>query len=453
MADIIIIDAPCGAGKTSWAIQEMDNCPDTSYVFCTPFLSEAQRIIDSCKKHCFTEPKSWEQSKIDDFNSLLKENKDIAVTHSTFLNATPQTIQLIEEGHYTLIIDEALDVVQDFNDIHGVQIDAAQKIDKSSIQLLRDGGFIRIAEQGKVEWIGGHYDGGKFQVVERLATAGRLYLVNDTVMVCVYPPEVFRAFEAVYVLTYLCEGSPICPYFEMFGIGYKKMGITGNHETGYALCEHTSEGDRAFRALCAEKVHLCDNHAMLDAYTKSALSKKWYDNHIRRCDNDIKKLKSHVTNFYRRIGAKATDLITYSIIDRDGTRIEVQSTGLMWTCYKPYERAVRGKGYTSGKRLTMADGKDVQERITCFVPSNAKASNKYRVRWALAYLINMYYPPYMAAFFNSGGVSFNTDCYAVSCLVQWICRSRIRDGNPIELYLPSERMRKLYRRWIMGKFS
>ena len=454
MNNVIIIDAPCGAGKTSWAIQEMDNHPDTPYVFCTPFLSEAQRIISACHKHRFKEPKNWEQTKLDDFNNLLEGKEDITVTHSTFLNATPQTIQLIADGNYTLIIDEALDVVQDFNNLHDVQNDAAQRIDRDSIQLLRDGGFIRTTERGRIEWIGGHYDGGKFRVMERLARAGRLYLAGNAVMVCTYPPEMFHAFEAVYVLTYLYEGSPICPYFEVFGIKHEKMGITGSREIGYALCEHTSEADKAFRTLCAEKIHLCTNPAMLDAYEgRTDLSKKWYDTRMSRHSDDIGKLKSHVTNFFRMVGAKATDLIPYLIVDQDGAETEVQSTGLMWTCYKPHAGRMKGKGYNSGKRLTMADEKDVQERMLCFVPSNAKASNKYKVRWALAYLINMFYPPYMKSFFKSGGVDFNENCYSVSCLIQWICRSRIRDGQPIELYLPSGRMRRLYEQWLRGDFS
>lgn len=454
MSKVTIVDAPCGAGKTSWAIQEMDSHPDTPYVFCTPFLSEAERIIGACKAHRFKQPQNWEQTKLEDFNSLLAEKEDIAVTHSTFLNATPETVQLIADGNYTLIIDEALDVVQDFNNLHDVQNDKTQKMDEKSIELLLDAGNIRIGEMGKIEWIGKHYGGGKFVVMERLARAGRLYLASGAVTVCTYPPEMFHAFKDVYVLTYLYEGTPICPYFRLFGIEHIKKGVIKDSDV-FALCDHNETADKAFREMCAANVHVCGNRAMLMSYEgRTDLSKSWFDKRAsKRGQDDIAQLRNHVVNFYRNIGAKATDLITYTVTDTYGAEIEVQSTGIMWTCYKPHVEKLKGKGYYAGKRLTKRDSEELQDRMLCYVPSNAKASNKYKVRWALAYLINMFYPPYMKTFFKTGGVDFDENCYTVSCLIQWLCRSRIRDGLPVELYLPSGRMRRLYQRWLDGEFA
>jgi len=40
---IHIVDAPCGAGKTSAAINMIDN-DENKYIFITPFLSEVERI-------------------------------------------------------------------------------------------------------------------------------------------------------------------------------------------------------------------------------------------------------------------------------------------------------------------------------------------------------------------------------------------------------------------------
>ena len=117
MSQVTVIDAPCGAGKTSWAIQEMRRHPEKRYVYCTPFLDEITRIRTACPEHSFLEPNNYGHTKLDDFNRLLKEQRNIAVAHSTFLNATPETIELIRAGDYTIIIDEALDVVEEFNHI------------------------------------------------------------------------------------------------------------------------------------------------------------------------------------------------------------------------------------------------------------------------------------------------------------------------------------------------
>ncbi|MNJ69953.1 hypothetical protein D3C77_663630 [compost metagenome] len=55
--------------------------------------------------------------------------------------------------------------------------------------------------------------------------------------------------------------------------------------------------------------------------------------------------------------------------------------------------------------------------------------------------------PFERAFFEDRGVSVNQDLLAVSDLLQWVWRSRIRKGEAIKLYIPSSRMRKLLYAW------
>ena len=40
MSKITVVDSICGAGKTSWAIQFMDNNFKDRYIYITPFLEE-----------------------------------------------------------------------------------------------------------------------------------------------------------------------------------------------------------------------------------------------------------------------------------------------------------------------------------------------------------------------------------------------------------------------------
>jgi hypothetical protein len=42
------------------------------------------------------------------------------------------------------------------------------------------------------------------------------------------------------------------------------------------------------------------------------------------------------------------------------------------------------------------------------------------------------------------------DLFALSTLVQWLWRARIRNHQPVKLYIPSERMRDLFDRWLMS---
>ena len=130
---------------------------------------------------------------------------------------------------------------------------------------------------------------------------------------------------------------------------------------------------------------------------------------------------------------------------------------IMWTCQEQYRGKIAGKGYTQARSLTKheltlseEEKKKLQKRADCFVSLNAKATNDYRNRWALAYCANMYMQPLMLGFFEDSGLEVKEELYAVSCLIQWIFRSRIRDGKEIKLYLPSPRMRELYQGWLKG---
>ena len=88
-----------------------------------------------------------------------------------------------------------------------------------------------------------------------------------------------------------------------------------------------------------------------------------------------------------------------------------------------------------------------------FIPSNAKATNDYRQVAAMAYLCNTYHHPVVKEYFESQGVPVYDDLYALSQMVQWIWRSRIRDEvnqQPIHVFIPSERMRGLLKRWLQA---
>ena len=51
-----VIDAPCGKGKTSWAIQHMKENPHERFLFITPFLTEVERIKTECAELDFVDP-------------------------------------------------------------------------------------------------------------------------------------------------------------------------------------------------------------------------------------------------------------------------------------------------------------------------------------------------------------------------------------------------------------
>lgn len=91
---------------------------------------------------------------------------------------------------------------------------------------------------------------------------------------------------------------------------------------------------------------------------------------------------------------------------------------------------------------------DYKEKIvSCndnsFVEVNARATNRYRDRRYLAYMVNLFPSPIYYNFFQEKGVAPDKDRWSLSMMVQWIWRSAIRDGKEITIYVPSGRMRGL----------
>lgn len=444
MDKITVIDAPCGAGKSSWAIQEMNNNPEQKYIYCTPFLDEIERIRDNCGRSRFREPVNFDSSKIESFNELLAKGESIAVTHSTFLNATQETLQLIHEGEYSLILDEVLDVLTEFNDVQTVKDTPRQSVSTQDIEWLLGENIIEVGADYKVHWRGGHYGAGdnfKFAAVEKYAKLGRLYCVRRQFLLTIFPPEMFGKFEKVYVLTYLFPGSLLDCYFKMYKIGCQRASVY-NGDGVYSIGNYSTAADMAFRKKCRE---------LVDVYVgdlnkaKRTLSKAWYK---RATDDILKQLKNDVyTYFHRRLRVKASD------------------GDIMWTCPSDYERKIQGAGYTRMRQMTKAEKelpkeefKKLEKKLKCFVPCNAKASNDYKDRWAMAYCCNMFFNPNIEGFFTDHNdlrecqgvepIVPDENKFALSCLIQWMCRGRIRDGRAVSIYIPSERMRNILLNWM-----
>ena len=439
ISKIKVIDAPCGAGKSSWAIQTMKSAPDTSFIYCTPFLDEISRVRNSCGHRFIVEPNNYGTTKIEDFNRLLAEGCNIAVTHSTFINATPETITLIEQGEYVLLLDEALEEsVTEFNNLSVIKNSPEQKIKHGDIEMLIDSKLISVATDGKVTWIGNEYQDSKFTELQRLSKLGRLYLAQDKLMLCLFPPEIFNSFQSVYVMTYLFNGCFLKYYFDLFNIEYELASINEN-DGKYSLVDYEPQIDLAHRQQCKELITICDNERLNDGYKKGAFSVSWCNSNLR--DPEVaKRIRTDLTYFFCRI-AKA----------KSGNE------DIMWTCLDDWRTKLQGKGYTCVRQLTAEEKllppgklKELEKDVVCHVPVNARATNRYANRWALAYLFNMRMNPMVKGFFNSNDVEINEDMFSTACLIQWIFRSRIRNAQPIMIYIPSPRMRQLLQRWLDG---
>lgn len=385
----------------------------------------------------FKEPQYEDGRKLHGFNSLLANGDDIALTHSTFANANEETLRLLEESRPVLVLDETINVLVDFNETQGKFHKLSDKYE-SDIKLLIDGGYIKIDDYGRVIWISNNsYHGSVYTEVERLARNGNLLWLDNCLLLWEFPPQIFQYFEAVYVLTYLFEGSYLKPFFEYHGLSYEKKSVQKT-ESGYELCPFVSDAPE--RKKYKDLIHI---EQRLNHYKDSQLSSSGQNRLMCKSKPTelSKSLKKDLSNYFHNIR-------------------NVPTSDILWTCKEAYKSQLKGDGYTRfTRKIPDSNSPDGVKsiRIECFLPLNARASNAYMDRHNLAYVYNMHsnpsYDKYFAKRSDADGnpIAISNDLFALGCLIQWIWRSAIRNNEEIWIYIPSPRMRNLLVRWMDGE--
>lgn len=395
---IIIIDSLMGSGKTQWAIQEINNNYQyKNYLYVTPYLSEIDRIR-SQTNYIMKIPYSKNGKKLISFNDHLAAGECIITTHSLFKHINRKSIESLSFNKYTLILDEELEVIRPYNDLK-----------KDDLLFLRKGGFINIKENGFVEWIDNEtkeFD-IRYNDFKEMVLNNHILCVNDCFYLWQYPPEIFSLFDEIYILTYMFEASIMYYYFKLYNINYTKMSICKENNT-YKLTPYTPPNLDSYKSLI--NIHTADTTIQKLNKRLSSLSKSWFNN----SNNNIYMplIKNSLYNFFRN-------------------KCKAKTDSTMWTCFKTTQNKLKGKGYTKG-----------------FVSCNSRATNEYSNKYNLAYAINRYLNPSIVSFFSERGISVDEDSYALSEMIQWIWRSRIRNDESINVYILSKRMNDLFKKWL-----
>ncbi len=388
-----------GSGKTSWAIQHMNESDtENNFIYITPFLSEVQRVKESVTSRKFVEPLNKGNGKLDNLKRLIMDERDIVSTHALFQNADEEIIKLLEVGNYTLILDEVMNVVDQFD------------LNKDDLNLLRDTGMIAIdSDTGIIHWNeNSEYQHTKYNEIKVLSKNENLIFFENTILFWTFPVSVFNAFNEVYILTYLFQAQEQKYYYDMYHLNYSYKAVQKINEN-YVLVDHENK-EPYNKELIKSLINIYEGKLNNIGEIDFSLSKSWFDKDVNTAL--VAKLKKNIYSFFR---------------NNAGTPAKVN----MWTCYKDHKPKLKGKGYTKG-----------------FVSHNARATNDYKEKESLAYIINRFMHPYKYKFFKSKGVEVNQDLYALSELIQWIWRSRVREGKPINLYIPSKRMRTILETYL-----
>ena len=384
-----------GSGKTSWSIQHINRNSFENFLYITPFLDEVNRIIKNSNRD-FKQPINRGNGKLDSINELLACQSDIASTHELFKHLDEESRENIKEGHYILILDEVLNVIEPYDNIRN-----------DDMKLLKESGCVTVDDDGFVIWNKDKMDyDTKYNEIKILADNRSLIYINQKLLLWRYPPEMFTLFDKTYILTYLFESSILKNYFDLYQIEYKQKSIAEKdgeyHITDYFVPD---------TSIYIEKINIYDGKLNENIYQKiNGLSVTWYRAKINQ--ENINQIKRNLYNYFSNI-------------------LNAKAETIMWTTFKDYRSRLKGKGYSNK-----------------FVSYNCRSTNDYDDRFNLAYCVNVYLHPGITQFFKQRRINIDEDLYGLSEMIQWIWRSRIRKGEGINMYIPSIRMRNLLNAWM-----
>ena len=169
-------------------------------------------------------------------------------------------------------------------------------------------------------------------------------------------------------------------------------------------------------------INICDSERLNVVGTRNKL------------DNNKSELLSK--SDYEQRTPEEIALIRRKSISYLGGHLGDKATTMMWTCFKQFKDEIKDSRFPDKH----------------FVSLNARATNDYREKSGLIYLVNRFVNPFLNNLFAKRNIRIDQDAYALAEMLQWLFRSRIRNEEPINIYIPSSRMRNLLIKWLEGEY-
>ncbi len=413
---ITVVDSIMGSGKSTWAFNYINSNPDKRFIYVTPFIEECNRAVSACRSVNMVQPREAPK-KTTDFKKLVESGQNIATTHSLFcqLTLSRNEIERIRGKGYILLIDEVFETVQVF-----------EKMKNEDLNFLVENNYIQIDEDGKIhpsrERSISDLEGTAYDEVLPYIKAGSLVNYNGKILLRIFPIETLELSEEIYILTYLFEASHLKYTFEMNNLTYETRWINNNHELTDVSQDYSTLKNE-YKCL----IHIYDGRMNDDYENEHALSStKWNKKYSKEAK---KKIANHARSFF-----------TYGPLHQT-----TPAEDCLWAVYGEKKKIKGTEEYQVARKFNITGYSE-----SC-IPFNERATNQYSNCYMLAYLVNVFEFVGIKKWFESKGIKLDDDLFALSILIQWIWRSRIRNNEGdrnIYLYLPSKRMRRILMEWL-----
>ena len=416
-----ILDSIMGSNKTNRVLDWIDSNPNERYLYISPLLSEVDntsRLATNLKHVSFEFPTTDDgDTKSDDLLAKLEIGANISCTHSLYLGMSEKHLDLIEKHGYIVIIDEEVGV-----------IDAFKKYSTDDLAYLSANGDIEISdEDGMISWVGAELGKkAKYKQFYNLCKAKAVYATkrSDTMLVTQMPVELFTRAKRVIIMTYMFKGNVLDNFLKL-----KKVDVTPFTDVSPTIIDkHRIRNLIDLKPLDRKLLKLG-----MSVYAYSKMDKKGFD-----------LISNYIRSTGLSVGAKAKD--TMYTFPKDVSPVEMKSG-----------KRVAPRGFLTYKTDIVDDdgnvildskGKPKTQDNFCWLHSGCRATNKYSYKWYLAHCYDRHPNLSVETYLYEYGSPIDKNVFALSEMLQWIWRSRIRNGEPIVLAIPNMRMHNLFLDWL-----
>lgn len=435
-----VIDMLPGSGKTQGMNMYLSQTKDP-FIYLTPYNEEVDNIQAKLNRNSWTElqqlasksglyrddeiigPRkpSVPDSLFTKSRSMMRQiqkGKCIACTHELFrrLCLIKSFWTLLEGKGYTLIIDEELPLIRDY------QFSRCTFRDMK-FYLMRpfegEEPIVSVEEDGLLNWNSKARDAGNgaFHRLKKDIRSNCLCLEGGRVKWRI-PLQNFAVFSKVYLMTYRFEGSIFHRRWESVmgadSIRYCHFKDNDIVEGKWQIPQERVDNLRRRLKIAGPSAYPSD----VGKAGHYSYSMEWYKSATRAdFESLVKKMQ-----YFIKYGAA-------------GKRLDRKK--ILWTTFKAYREII--------EELDVGNDSFRPKRgdVETFIPLNMRASNSYLDRNVVFYLVDRYVG------LNEPGVDRNK--LSLDELLQFLFRTCLRLPDSEEVvyaYIPSERMRRLLERWL-----
>lgn len=449
---ITIYDALCGTGKSCAAIKDINSTYDRVIVI-TPLKDEMSRYVRECPR--LTQPvgKYKGGGKADSSRDLIEQGLSFVTSHELAKRWLQADYKAIKEKGYRLIMDESIDFISPYDPFEDRDSTYEMVLNSDDIPPAKKARILESLAKPKrmkpkdIKCFVKYYcnvdeqtglldlkteedENGEPVEVESATFARLIELVKEHRLVYdegnllrIMPPEFLKAFDDIKILTYMFNKLPSASYMKIFDFrwadGYISSKMTFTDVPGEARINTVD-----YASLVKIWDETVDKRMVkLNAIGSGdfPLSATAYKERMSK--DEAKKVFNNMHNWvrnYARLKTSQMFFISYSCsVDENDKNRCFYSSPSMREKYK-------------------------KRHLAC----NIKATNQFGDCTGVAYLINRYSAVSVLNYCKNKGHPYTHDDFATSEMIQALFRSALRKGEPIDVYMPSSRMRELLKGWL-----